>query len=219
MKRLFIGVPVAPAVGQSLAAAAETLARRARGAGLTPRWVAPANYHVTLAFLGATRPEAVGAVRARLSEVAASGQRFRFRAARLGGFPSLAAADVLWAGVEDPSGELARLADAVAVAMADLGFRRDPRPYHPHVTVARLRPPSDLSEVALPVSEQVFGETRCDTLVLFDSVTNSNGSAYRVEALAPLGTPKTAPERQSEPVQTAPLDASHGSDDGWDRTP
>lgn len=217
--RLFVGVPVAPAVAHALAGVAETLARRARGGSVALRWAPPAGYHVTLAFLGAARPEAVTAVRARLLEVAAGGRGFRFRTHRLGGFPSLERAAVLWAGIEDQSGELTRLADAVATAMADLGFARDRRAYHPHVTLARLGEPASVAELALPLSEQVFGETRCDSLTLFESVTTPHGSEYRPIVRAALGTPKSAPERQSDPVQPGPIDASHGSDDGWDRTP
>ena len=217
--RLFVGVPVAPAVAHALAGVAETLARRARGGSVALRWAPPAGYHVTLAFLGAARPEAVTAVRARLLEIAAGGRGFRFRTHRLGGFPSLERAAVLWAGIEDQSGELTRLADAVATAMADLGFARDRRAYHPHVTLARLGEPASVAELALPLSEQVFGETRCDSLTLFESVTTPHGSEYRPIVRAALGTPTSAPERQSDPVQPGPIDASHGSDNGWDRTP
>ena len=219
VKRLFLGVPVAPAVGQALAGAAETLARRARTQGLALAWAPPVGYHVTVAFLGAARPEAESAVRARMVELAVAARPFRWKAARLGAFPTLERATVLWAGVDEPSGELARLADALAAGMAALGFRRDPRRYHPHVTLARLREPAAIGDLVLPLSEQVFGETRCDSVTLFETVASPNGSIYRAVARAPLGTPKSAPERQSEAVQTASFDASHGSDDGWDRTP
>lgn len=217
--KLFVAVPVAPAVAQTLAGAVETLARRARTQGLAVAWVPPVNYHCTLAFLGAARPEAVTAVRERLAAVAAGARGFRWRATRLGAFPSLERATVLWAGVEDASGELARVADATAAAMAELGFARDRRAYHPHVTLGRLREPAGVGELLLPLAEQVFGESRCDSAVLYNSVATTNGYEYRVVARAALGTPKSAPERQSEAVQTAPFDASHGSDDGWDRTP
>ncbi|MBK7078444.1 MAG: RNA 2',3'-cyclic phosphodiesterase [Myxococcales bacterium] len=217
--KLFVAVPPAPAVAQTLAGAVETLARRARSQGLAVAWVPPVNYHCTLAFLGAARPEIATAVRAQLASVAAGARGCRWRATRLGAFPSLDRATVLWAGVEDASGELARLADATAAAMAELGFARDRRPYHPHVTLGRLREPAAVGELLLPLAEQVFGESRCDSAVLYNSVSTSNGYEYRVVARTPLGTPKSAPERQSEAVQTAPFDASHGSDDGWDRTP
>ena len=106
----------------------------------------------------------------------------------------------------------------MGAAMAELGFARDPRPFHPHVTLARSREPANLREVTLSLSEQVFGESWCDSLSLFESEVTSKGSVYRTVARGGLGTPKSAPERQTEPVQTGLLDASHGSDDGWDRT-
>jgi 2'-5' RNA ligase len=205
-------------VAHALAGVAETLARRARTAGIAPTWVPPANYHVTVAFLGEARPEVVTAVGDRLRAIAVAGRPFRFRAARLGAFAALDRATVVWSGVEESTGELSRLAAVVGDAVAELGFPRDARTYHPHVTLARLRAPTAVGEWLLPLSEQVFGESRCDSLTLFESVATSNGSEYRVVARAPLGTPKSSSERQSDPVQPQPFDASHGTDDGWDRT-
>src|SRR5690606_15476156 len=57
-KRLFVGIRVSVQTANALAAAAETLQRRARDAGLDLKWVAPVNYHVTLKFLGWTRVDA-----------------------------------------------------------------------------------------------------------------------------------------------------------------
>ncbi|MEZ4399516.1 MAG: RNA 2',3'-cyclic phosphodiesterase [Kofleriaceae bacterium] len=216
--RLFVGVPVALGVSRALAGACETLARRARGGGLTLAWVPPARYHVTVAFLGGARPEVVPAVRAALAEVARAARPFRFRCERLGAFASPERATVVWAGIDDASGDLARLAHEAGAAMADLGFATDPRPYRPHVTLARLKAPEPVSEVLLPLSEQVFGESRCDALTLYESSLVANGYEYGVIAREALGTPKSVAERQTDTVQTAPFDASHGSDDGWDRT-
>lgn len=212
--RLFAGVPVAVPVAQALAGACETLARRARHHDVRIAWVPPANYHVTLAFFGAARSEVVPAVIDRMRTVAAAGKPLRFRTARLGAFASPSKATVVWAGVDDPGGELARLAEAVAAAGAELGFARDARAFHPHVTIGRLKAPAAVAEVLLPLSEQAFSETRCDSITLFESVTKPSGSEYRVVASLPLGRP----ESQSVPVQTASIDASLGSDDGWDRT-
>ena len=85
----------------ALAARAETLRAARKDAGVDVKWVAPANYHVTLKFLGWTRDDAIGAVRDALG---AGARRRRARSssarARLGAFPSLDKASVLWAGVE-----------------------------------------------------------------------------------------------------------------------
>src|SRR5580765_8637076 len=102
-KRLFVGVRVSVSTANALAQCAEMLERRARDARVDLRWVAPTNYHVTLKFLGWTRTETIGAVRDALEQATIGCERFGFRAARLGAFPSLDQASVLWAGIEDGS--------------------------------------------------------------------------------------------------------------------
>lgn len=227
-KRLFVGVRVSVAVANALAGCAETLARRARDAGgdgprLDLRWVAPVNYHVTLAFLGWTGLETIGRVCDALTASCAGESRASFRTSRLGAFPSLDHASVLWAGVEDGAG-LTRLAQSIGEAMAGLGFEREKRPFHAHVTLARLRNPRALREVVLPMSEQMFGDTRIDGVTLFESETKSSGSVYReVEKIA--FKPASRPAGEASQRQTGALERGTPgrepddtlTDDGWPR--
>jgi 2'-5' RNA ligase len=225
-KRLFVGARVSVAAANALAGCAETLARRARDAGVELRWVAPANYHVTLQYLGWTGVETVGAICDALAAAVAGEPRLTFRAARLGGFGSLDKATVLWAGIDDPA-PLGRLAGKVADAMAGLGFARDARPYHPHVTLARLREARAIRDVVLPMAEQMFGDTRIDAVTLFESETKSTGSVYSEVAKIAFSQ---APNRpfEHEKRQTGALERGtperHASepddtmtDDGWPR--
>ena len=215
--RLFIGVPVAPAVAGELAATCESLARRATSQKVAMRWLAPAAYHVTLRFLGWTRRETVPAIEEAMRRaVARAGTGLlRFRCERLGAFASPARATVVWAGVEDGSGALAALAAALEQEIVPLGFQAERRAFHAHVTIARMREPTRVDQVLLPFSEQVFSETRCDSLTLFESLTKPSGSEYRELLRVPLSGTNSAVQRQSEPVQTGAMDASPGSDDGW----
>src|SRR4051794_23080613 len=96
-KRLFIGARVSVQTSNALASAAETLQRRFKDARLDLKWVAPANYHVTLKFLGFTREDAIAAVVDALDNALRGAQPVKFRTARLGAFPSLEKASVLWA--------------------------------------------------------------------------------------------------------------------------
>lgn len=227
-KRLFIGAHISVATANAIAGCAETLARRARDAGVDLRWVAPANYHVTLAFLGWTGIDAISSVRDALAAATLSEGRFAFRTSRLGAFPSLDRASVLWAGVEDGA-PLTRLAGVIGEAMAGLGFRRDSRPFHPHVTIARLPGSRAIREVVLPMAEQMFGETRVDAVTLFESETKSSGSVYREVAKIALKKARN-PGPESEKRQTSALeraapdrepDEAHSdeteTDDGWPR--
>jgi 2'-5' RNA ligase len=176
-KRLFVGVRVSVQTANALAQTAESLQRRARDAGIDLKWVAPVNYHVTLKFLGYTREDAIGAVRDALVKAVAGTPQIKFRTARLGGFPSLEKASVLWAGVE--AGALDALAAKVETALAEIGYPPETRPFHAHVTLGRLRETRPLKDLVLPLSEQMFSDTRVDGVTLFESETKSSGSVYK----------------------------------------
>jgi 2'-5' RNA ligase len=220
-KRLFVGARISVATANALAGAAETLARRARDAGVDIRWIPPVSYHVTLRFLGWTRAEAIGAVRDALEAAAAGISPLSFRTARLGAFSSLERATVLWAGVEAPA-PLLELAGRVEAACAGLGYRAERRPFHPHVTLGRLREARAVREVVLPLAEQMFGDTGLDAITLFESETKSSGSVYRelyrIRLESRSNPPVSAPERQTPPVQLASNPpAEPDTDDGWPR--
>jgi RNA 2',3'-cyclic 3'-phosphodiesterase len=142
-------------------------------------------------YLGWCRPEAVAAVVDAARRAAATVTPFKLVAARLGAFPSNTKATVVWAGVDDAPA-LTALAAAVDAEMASLGFAREPRRFHPHVTLGRLREPGDVTSVLLPLSEQVFSETRAEDLVVFESGTKSDGSEYPVVAKVALGGTETS---------------------------
>jgi 2'-5' RNA ligase len=208
-KRLFIGIRVSVQTANALTQAAESLQRRAKDARLDLKWVAPVNYHVTLKFLGATRADAVGAVRDALEAAVTGVEPFKFRTARLGAFPSLEKASVVWAGVEGPLDDLAARIDK---AMAGIGYAPEKRAFHAHVTLARLRETRPVKDVVLPLSEQMFSDTRVDGVTLFESETKSSGSVYRDLHRISFKVPEKTPERQ-----TGALDLGDETDDGWPR--
>ncbi|HLL21276.1 MAG TPA: RNA 2',3'-cyclic phosphodiesterase [Kofleriaceae bacterium] len=227
-KRLFVGLRVSVSTSNALAGAAETLARRANDAGIEIRWVAPVSYHITLKYLGWTREAAIGAVVDTIEVAAADTLRFPLTCARIGCFPSLEKASVIWAGIEEGSGALAALARGIDAGCARLGFAAEKRAFHPHVTLGRLRETRPLRDVVLPLSEQMFGDTRVDVVTLFESQTKSSGSVYselrRIDLKSPRSTLNSAVERQTPAVQLDPTTRSNESaevgtdtDDGWPR--
>ena len=149
-KRLFFGIRVSVQTANALAGAAETLARRARDAGHDVHWVPPTNYHLTLKYLGWTRHETIDALRDAVTEAIAGATRFSFRTARLGAFPSLDTALVVWAGI-DPSPAVVELNAKIEAATVAFGYPPESRPFVPHVTLGRLRETRPLKEVVLPL--------------------------------------------------------------------
>lgn len=139
--RLFIAVDVPPDV-RGLVDDVITPWRARFPSG---RWVLVDNWHVTLVFLGATSPDLVGWITSSLTDVAAATHPFGCRVEGLGAFRSIRRARVLWAGLRDDDGAMARLADRLGVALAR-EFTPARRELTPHLTVARFDPPVELGE-------------------------------------------------------------------------
>jgi 2'-5' RNA ligase len=213
-KRLFVGVRVSVQTANALAATAESLQRRAKDAGVDVKWVAPVNYHATLKFLGWTREDAIGAIRDALDEALVGAAPLKFRTARLGAFPSLDKASVLWAGIDGHA--LDDVAARVETAMAGIGFARDHRPFHAHVTLGRLRETRSVRDLVLPLSEQMFSDSRVDGVTLFESETKSSGSVYRELHRVSFKTPVDHVSG-TEKRQTGAVELEDETDDGWPR--
>jgi RNA 2',3'-cyclic 3'-phosphodiesterase len=148
--RLFVAIEV-PDVATSIAwdAVAPWRDRFPRA-----RWVPRENWHVTLKFLGSTRPQLTGWVQDRVAAVAREQPAFETRLRSLGAFPSARRARVVWVGLDDDAGELGRLVSALDEALAR-EYEPERRAFRPHLTVARSEPP-----LALP---EAFGETPLET--------------------------------------------------------
>jgi 2'-5' RNA ligase len=112
------------------------------------RWALPEQLHLTLAFLGDVAEHRLDELLERLAR--AAGRRTRFEATISGGgaFPNAGRARVLWAGVEtSESGatELTRLASGARAAAVKSGIVVDGARFRPHLTVARLGVPAEVS--------------------------------------------------------------------------
>jgi RNA 2',3'-cyclic 3'-phosphodiesterase len=199
-KRLFLGVNLSIASTRRVAEAVDRLRRNCEG-GRGPKvsWVPPANLHVTLKFLGWTRPEVVPAIRARVAAGVAARKPFEIEAVGTGAFPSPSAARVLWVGVRDAGGTLAALAHDVEDWMAELGFEREARPYHPHITLGRVRDlgGAECTELLGSTGVQSFGGSSIREVVLYESITKSRGSEYSALCRMPLEASEKYTERQT----------------------
>ena len=128
--RCFVGAWIGQTLRRELSTSIARWRERPDLAGM--RWTAPDTWHVTLAFLGDTDPEAIPVLEARLAEVVSNHAPMRLPTGGLGAFPSPARARVAWYGVGDPGGRLAALAGDVARASG-----LEPDTFTGHVTLGR----------------------------------------------------------------------------------
>ena len=115
--------------------------RRAAG---TFRWSAAEQWHVTLAFYPDVTVQRVDDLVEALEHAASRRRATETRVAGGGAFPHAAAAKVLWAGL-DADEEMDRLATGCRAAASRAGARVDGQPFRPHLTLARLGAPQEVT--------------------------------------------------------------------------
>jgi 2'-5' RNA ligase len=176
MPRLFSGIEIPATVAQRL-----NLVR----AGLNgARWIDPANYHLTLRFLGDVDGHTARDFAHGLGDILASPFEITLQGlSSFGGRKPRA----IFASVA-PSEALQSLQRAHERAARAAGLPPEPRNFTPHVTVARLKGSSS-EAVATYLERQggLLGESfEVSRFVLFSSRASIGGGPYVVEAAYPL---------------------------------
>jgi RNA 2',3'-cyclic 3'-phosphodiesterase len=180
--RLFVALFPPPDVRELMLAAA----RQAVSASSSPdelRWTSPKNIHLTIRFLGDVAPAKVGELSVALRAVVRGHEQFDVAIDRLGAFPSLGKARVIWFGVGEGEEAVRGLAADVEEAVSSLGLPSEDRPFSPHVTIARTRGRQVELEAGVPVDVFRF---RASRLELVESTLSSRGATYASVASYPL---------------------------------
>lgn len=112
------------------------------------RWATAEQFHVTLAFLADVEERRLDELVERLGRAAARRTAFETRVAGGGAFPNAGRARVLWAGLdltEEGRTELSRMATGARAAANRAGIPVEGQRFKPHVTLARLGRPEEVS--------------------------------------------------------------------------
>jgi 2'-5' RNA ligase len=184
--RCFVAVELEDALRRPLAGLLHRKLPRTRDV----RWCTEQQLHVTLKFLGEVPVDQVSEICEAVTAAAEFVEPFSLTLAGLGCFPSGRAPRVLWCGVEDPSKGCARWVELADPLFENLGFARETRRFHPHVTLGRSKSPAGgevirrvLGEIAVPAAPAMtVGE-----LVLFESRLAPGGAQYTPRFKARLG--------------------------------
>jgi RNA 2',3'-cyclic 3'-phosphodiesterase len=142
------------------------------------RIVPPEHLHLTLAFLGHRPVGELAQIAVALQETAAAAKPIRFLPERYRETRSVA-----MLVLKDLTGAATELADALFARLEDAGvYRREARPWLPHVTVLRFRRPPRLKP-AMPK----LGEFAPSDAAVFLSELRPSGARYVVVESFALG--------------------------------
>jgi RNA 2',3'-cyclic 3'-phosphodiesterase len=172
----------AVALPEGVRAAASAHVARLREAfpGVRASWERPEKMHLTLKFLGEIEVGRVEDLKAAAARAAESCRPFELTLSGAGAFPPHGPPRVLWLGIEDLSGDLARLHGRLEEECAAAGFARESRPFRPHLTLARPREPRDARQLAATHREADFPPQTFSVseLLIIRSQLGPGGSRY-----------------------------------------
>jgi len=195
---------------------AQGVLRQSVGKVLKMAWVAPANLHLTLKFLGQVETEAAEAVGDVLARGVAALKPFEVRAVGVGAFPDEQRPRVLWVGLVDESGALKTLQADVERWMEGLGFAREARPFAPHLTLGRVKEGhGSVAEALQQFRDTGFGASTIREVTLYESRLRAKGAEYVVLRRAVIGAPPPPaprpPERDTGPRPVVPLEPAEAA--------
>lgn len=183
--RLFIAINVDPTLKAPLAEIQERLKKSAAQVS----WVKPENLHFTLKFLGEVPEEDVPAIREAFRRSVAGVRSFPLSLGGLGIFPPRGRPRVIWVGVEQGTQEVERLRGRIDEGLLPLGFPREERPFHPHLTLGRVKGLRGLDPLVADLRKGdvgLVGLMQVRSIELMQSQLRSAGAIYTPLETVPL---------------------------------
>ena len=184
--RTFIAIEMDKAVVEKL----EAIRHRLQKADADVKWVEPENSHLTIKFIGEIDPAKVDAIKAEMQQAAVTVKPFELAVHTAGSFPKGRPPRVLWVGVHDASGSLARLHAELENGLAKLGIEPEGREFAGHLTLGRVRSRKNvrkLAEMLAAENPAELGSSHVDGLTLFESKLDARGPKYTALAHIQLG--------------------------------
>ena len=143
-------------------------------------WSRPDNIHLTMKFFGNVDQAKVAVISEALARVAEEFSPIGITVSGTGVFPRPSRPQVLWIGINERTGALAKLQKRVEDECAREGFPKEDRAFRPHLTIARIRNPHNANLLAEAHVRLEFAsvEVNFSELVLFRSELSPKGSKY-----------------------------------------
>ncbi|MCL5291991.1 MAG: RNA 2',3'-cyclic phosphodiesterase [Actinobacteria bacterium] len=182
MPRLFVGLELSEEVREGLSEL-----RSEVGEIRSARWITTHNLHLTLKFLGHVPDEIVQPLSESIAAAVHGRGSFSFTLGNAGAFPSARRASIIWYGLSSGSERVKNLAGAVEAAATRYGYPAESRPYHPHITIARIANVQDVTTSLDSIDGRLRGvEIEVKQVSLFESRLQRTGAEYSVKERFPV---------------------------------
>ena len=147
------------------------------------KWIRPEAMHLTLKFLGEINEEKIPQIESILKRISEKYEPFPLRIKGTGYFPPKSKTPrVLWVAIEEVE-DLKRLQSNVEDEMESLGFPKERRTFHPHLTLGRVKTFSGIEETMHFLEkhrDKNFGEMEAKKITFIRSILKPTGAEYSV---------------------------------------
>jgi 2'-5' RNA ligase len=185
--RVFLALDPPPEIGKETGIIQDRLKKILRG---DIRWTNPEGMHLTLKFFGSIFPGQVADICGAVESITAPAMPLALEVKTLGAFPGTKKPRVIWLGIQGDVEALIGLQREIEGKLFACGFGMEERPFHPHLTLGRVRPGSrvaGLENAAAGDNEWTAGAFTAGGLVLFKSNLTPRGAVYTELARFPFG--------------------------------
>ena len=187
--RTFIALELSDEIRKKLGALIQDLRTAVQFTPARPKWVRPESIHLTLKFLGQIEETMVEPIGEVMKKAALETPPFNIKVRNLGVFPHERKPRVLWTGLSSGGEQTERLQQKLESGLIPLGFEAEKRPFHPHLTLARikaLRGTGPMMKVLANHKRRFVGENYIDKLALYKSELHPSGAVYTPLVEVPL---------------------------------
>lgn len=183
--RTFIAIKISPELENEL----NTFLEELKKIQCNVKWVNAKSIHLTLKFLGNHSSSEIEKVTESVKRGSQDFSVFKLKTGEKGAFPSLKRPRVFWVGLAENNNQtLIPLQKEIDNQLSDLGFEKESRGFHPHLTVGRVRSPGNIIEVTQKFTDYSFPEIEfaVDQILVMKSELTPKGAIYSIQNTIPL---------------------------------
>ena len=144
-------------------------------------WVNAEKIHLTLKFFGNIEESRIDPIFRSIEEPVRKTLPFSLKVRGVGAFPHLKNPRVIWIGLVDEKEVLTSFQKQIETQLEKIGFQPENRPFHPHLTLGRMKSSRGKEELVGRMEkhrEEEFGDFQVERVVLFKSDLKPSGPIY-----------------------------------------
>ena len=168
----------------------EEVQRDLRSTRADVRWVNPEKIHLTLKFFGNIEESRIDPIFKSIEEPIRNTPPYSIEVKGVGAFPQLRNPRVIWIGLVNGKEILTSFQKQIETQLEKIGFQTENRPFHPHLTLGRMKSSRGKEEMVGRMEkhrEEEFGDFQVERVILFKSDLKPSGPVYTLLREIKLG--------------------------------